>query len=467
MDRAVVNAESASVWAFTPHGRRREEFPIVSHSDGIYFWDTNGKRYLDATSGSVIVNIGYNNKNVLKAMREQAAKTCYASRQFFGTEAPMKLHQTLADLSGPGFDQVFLVSCGSTAVQSAFKLARHYAYVRGETKRWKVIGRMPSFHGSTLGASAASGDPEHDEIYGALMPKMPKVPAPFQYRFPDGFDANSYATHCAEALDRTIKEEGPETCLAFIMEPVGGQSSGALVAPDHYYKMVREICDRHGVLLIFDEVMSGCGRTGKFLAAHHWPDALPDIVVLAKGIGSGYTPIGAIVAPNRIADTLHEAGGWMYSQTMAGNPLSAAVSNAVLEETRRLRLSENAENMGVVLRDRLRTMMAGTHVVGDVRGIGLLNAIEIVANRETKEVFPAHMRASLRIAEIGRENGLMMFARRAADGMFGEFLMMTPPLIITEQQIDDLVMLLDKAIRAYEDEVGLRRENDGAAVAMA
>ena len=155
LDHPDLNSEGASVWAFSPHGRHWNDFPMVSHSDGIYFWDTNGKKYLDATSGSVIVNIGYNNKNVLRAMREQAEKTCYASRQFFATEAPMKLHQTLADLSGPGFDQVFLVSCGSSAVQASFKLARQYAYVRGETERWKVIGRMPSFHGSTLGASAA------------------------------------------------------------------------------------------------------------------------------------------------------------------------------------------------------------------------------------------------------------------------------------------------------------------------
>lgn len=450
-----MNSDAASVWSFSPHGRYRKDFPIISHSDRIYFWDTSGKRYLDATSGSVIVNLGYNNQRVLDAMIGQAKKTCYASRQFFATDAPMKLHQTLADLCGPGFDQVFLVSCGSSAVQSAFKLARHYAYVRGEVKRWKIIGRMPSFHGSTLGASAASGDPEHDEIYGALMPKMPKVPAPFQYRVPEGFDANSYATYCAEELERIIKTEGPESCLAFIMEPVGGQSSGALVAPDHYYKMVREICDRHGVILIFDEVMSGCGRTGKFLAAHHWPDASPDIVVLAKGIGSGYTPIGAIVAPNKIADTLHAAGGWMYSQTMAGNPLSAAIANAVLEETCRLHLAENAERMGALLRGRLKSIMLNTHVIGDVRGIGLLNAIEIVQDRVTKEPFPAHMRATLRIAEIARENGLMMFARRAANGVFGEFLMVSPPLIITESEVDLLVGLLDQSIKQYEREIGL------------
>ena len=259
-----------------------------------------------------------------------------------------------------------------------------------------------------------------------------------------------------EELERTIIEEGPETCLAFVMEPVGGQSSGALVAPDHYYKMVRDICNRHGLMLIFDEVMSGCGRTGKFLAAHHWPDALPDIVVLAKGIGSGYTPIGAIVASNEIADTLHDAGGWMYSQTMAGNPLSAAISNAVLEETSRLRLAENAEEMGAILRDRLKELMNDSYVIGDVRGLGLLNAVEIVQNRETKEIFPAHMRATLRIAEIARENGLMMFARRAADGIFGEFLMMAPPLIITESQIEDLIAVLKVCIWAYEREIGLR-----------
>ena len=459
LERPIVNNEAggASVWAFSQHGRHRTDFPIVSHSDGIYFWDTDGKKYLDATSGSVIVNIGYNNQNVLRAMTEQAQKTCYASRQFFATEAPMKLHRTLAELCGPGFDQVFLVSCGSAAVQSAFKLARHYAFARGQTTRWKVIGRIPSFHGSTLGASCVSGDPQHDEIYGALMPKMPKVPAPLQYRVPTGFDPDGYARHCAEELERTIVNEGPETVLGFIIEPVGGQSSGALIAPDHYYAAIREICDKYGVLLIFDEVMSGCGRTGKFLAAHHWPDALPDIVVLAKGIGSGYTPIGAIVAPNEIADTLSDAGGWMYTQTMSGNPLSAATSNAVLDEVLRLDLMGNAEKMGAILRRRLRELMDECTVIGDVRGKGLLNAIEIVSDKDTKEVFPAHMRSTLRIAEIGREIGLMMFARRAADGVFGEFLMISPPLIVTERQIDELMNLLSKTIKTYEVEIGRRR----------
>ena len=452
--RVDENEEEASVWAFSAAGRTWTEFPVISHSSGIYFWDTDGKRYLDGTSGAIVVNIGYGNEHVRQAMIEQSKKTCYGLRRFFANEPSMKLVKMLTKLAGPGFDQAFLLSSGSASIEAALKLARHYAVSIGQGSRWKVIGRVPGFHGSTLGSASVMGDPDHDAIYGPMSLVMPKVPAPLTYRVPSGYNADSYAAFCAGKLEEAILEEGPESVLGFIMEPIGGQWTGALVAPDHYYRSVREICDRYGVLIIYDEVLTGCGRTGPFLAAHHWPDVIADIVVLAKGIGSGYTPIGAVLAPNRIADALSKAGGWFHSQTMAGNPLSSAIGVAVLEELLRLDLMTRSLQMGVLLRERLIELMQRSSIIGDVRGKGLLCAVEIVSNKETKETLPDEMRAAMRIAEIGRELGLLLFARRAKKGVFGEWLLVAPPLIITERQIDELVGLLAETVFSYEKEIG-------------
>lgn len=444
----------ASPWAFTGQGRMQQEYKIVDRADGIYFWDTDGKRYLDGTSGAVVVNIGYGNEHVRQAMLDQANKFSYCARRFFASESNMKLIAKMTDMAGAGFDQAFLVSSGSAAVEAAMKLARQHAVVIGEETRWKIIGRMPGFHGATLGSSSVCGDPEHDEVFDALHLKMPKVPAPFRYRLPVNFDEESYARNCAQKLEETIFAEGPETVLAFIFEPVGGMATGALVACDIYYKLVRDICTKYGVLLIYDEVMSGAGRTGKFLAANHWPDGRPDIVVMAKGIGSGYTPIASILAPNWLVDRVSEAGGYFHSQTLAGNPLSAAIGCAVLEELERQDMMENAEKMGTLLRRRLNDVLKESTIVGDIRGMGLLNAIEIVADKQSKEILPVEVQACNRIAEIGRDIGLMLFARRPARGLYGEWLLIAPPLIITEAQVEELVGLVAEMITRFEREIG-------------
>jgi len=262
---------ASSAWT-APHGGPVQLFyqgkdairrPIVARADGIYMWDTDGRRYIDASSGPVVSNIGHGNSRVLAAMIEQAQKVAFASRTVFENEPNAKLADLITGLAGPGLERAYFVSGGSEATETAIKMARQYAVAKGEARRWKVIGRDPGYHGATLGAASVTGDPQAEKIFAPLMPVMPKVPAPFTYRLPPNHDADSYARACASALEDTIRHEGAETVLAFIMEPVGGLATGALVAPDHYYRSVREICDRHGVLLIYDEVMSGAGRTGK------------------------------------------------------------------------------------------------------------------------------------------------------------------------------------------------------------
>ncbi|PDT75782.1 aspartate aminotransferase family protein [Sinorhizobium sp. BJ1] len=421
----------------------------VSHGKGIFFWDTNGKRYLEGSSGALVVNLGHGNERVRDAMIDQAYRISYSA---FCSESTDTLCTMIADLAGPGFDQAFPVSGGSEAVESAIKLARQYAVASGQPKRWKILARMPGYHGATLGAAAVTGDPDRDEIFGPIMQIMPKVPAPLSYRPPEGFDVSSYADYCADALEQQILAEGEETVLAFIMEPVGGVATGGLVAPDNYYSKVREICDRYGVLLIFDEVMCGAGRTGTFLAAHHWPNALPDLVVCAKGLSAGYTPLGAMIAPNRIVDKVAESGGFLHGHTYAGNPLSSAIGVAVLKEMLDHDLMGNAERMGVVLRRKLNSLKDRSITIGDVRGMGLLNAVEIVEDKATKAIFPAAKRASYRVSEIARELGLHLYARRTASGKFGEWFMAAPPLIITEPEIDLFMELLTETFRVFESE---------------
>ena len=295
--------------------------PLLDRAEGIYMWDKSGKRYLDGSSGAMVSNIGHSNPNVLRAMREQMEKSTFGYRLHFETEASEGLAEKLAMISPPGLERCFFVSGGSEAVESTIKLARQYALAIGEPDRWKVISRQPSYHGCTLGALAITGYTPLAAPFAPMMQMMPKIPAPRAYL--DGLDPEEPATghHYADMLDAKIQAEGPESVLAFIVEPVGGASTGALVPPAGYMTRIRDICDRHGVLLIHDEVMSGGGRTGRFFASEHW-DGPPDLVALSKGFGAGYMPLGAMIAHERIVEAVLDAGGFAHGFTYAGNPLA-------------------------------------------------------------------------------------------------------------------------------------------------
>ena len=427
--------------------------PTVARGEGIYLWDTKGRRYIDASSGPIASNLGHANPRIIAASDRQMRQVAYASRAFFENDANADLADIVTRLAGPGLERAFFVSGGSEATESAMKLARQYAIVSGQASRWKVLSRNPSYHGGTMGAIAISGDPVSEAAFGPMTRLMPKVPAPFTYRLPEGHTPESYADHCADALEETIVREGPETVLAFFLEPVGGLATGALVAPDRYYARVREICSRHGVLLVFDEVMSGAGRTGQFLAAHHWPEAKPDIVTLAKGIGAGYAPLGAVLASREMVDAVAEAGGFMHGFTYASNPLSCAIGHAVVSETVEQQLIPNAAAMGARLREKLLDVQRGSTVMGDVRGKGLLMAIEIVADRDTKAILPAQTQAINRIVELGMARGLLLYSRRTANGQFGEWLMVAPPLIVDGPQVDTIAELIGDTLAAFEKQL--------------
>ena len=428
-------------------------FPTISHAKGIYMWDKDGNKYLDASSGPVATNLGHGNPQVLKAMKEQSEKVCFASYSVFENEPNKDLAKKLVQLAGPGFDQAFIVSGGSEAVEAAFKLARQYSLQIGKPEKFKVLSRSASYHGSTMGAFSTSGDPETHETFGKMAKLMPKVMTPFSYRLPDNYDIDSYARECARNLEETILNEGPESILAFIIETVGGLATGALVAPDHYYEEIRRICDKYRILLIYDDVMAGAGRTGTFLSAEHWPQARPDLVVLAKGVSAGYSPLGAVLAPNNLVSEIVKSGGFLHGHTYVANPLSSAVANAVISEMIDKDLMKNAIQMGEYLKAELTKLANKSKIIGDVRGKGLLLAVELVKHKCSKELLPFEARAVYRLLEIGIKQGILLYTRKTAGGAYGEWVMVTPALNINEIEVDELIDKLSKSITELEVEL--------------
>jgi adenosylmethionine-8-amino-7-oxononanoate aminotransferase len=439
---------------YLPKGAQRP--PQVDRGEGIYLYDTAGRRYLDATSGAVVSNLGHSNPRVVQAMIAQAQRVTFAYPRFFESEHSIALADRITSLAGDGFDRAFFVSGGSEANESAIKLARNYAVISGQASRFKVISRDPSYHGSTMGAMAVTGDAFNESIYAPLMRIMPKIPAPLTYRLPDGVTESDYVAACAQALEDKILEEGADTVLAFIMEPIGGVSTGAVVSPPAYYRAIRDICTRHGVLLIHDEVMSGAGRTGAFLSSQHWEGCQPDLVTLAKGLAAGYTPFGAVLAPNHIVEAVAASGGFAHGHTYFTNPFSCAVAGAVLEEVVEQDLMGRATEMGAYLDTSLRALQQRSRLIGDVRGKGLLMAIELVADQATKRSLPPELNAPAMLTRHGLEHGIALYNRRANRGQFGDIQLISPPLIIERAQVDELIDRLERALAGLQAELAIR-----------
>lgn len=426
--------------------------PMLDRAEGIYMWDKSGKRYIDGSSGAMVSNIGHSNPAVLAAMRAQMDKSTFGYRLHFQTESSEELARKTAALAPEGLNKVFFVSGGSEAVESALKLARQYALTRGQSQRYKVISRYPSYHGCTLGALAITGYAPMSAPFDPMMRAMPKIPAPRAYL--DGLDPDDPATglHYADMLEDKILQEGPETVLAFVVEPVGGASTGALVPPAGYMQRIRQICTQYGVLLIHDEVMTGGGRTGRFFGAEHW-QVSPDLIALSKGFGGGYVPLGAVVARDDIVEAVMGAGGFIHGFTYAGNPMACAAGCAVLDQIEQHDLTGNAARMGMALDARLRSLMQRYALIGDVRGKGLLTAFELMADRTSKAPLPKDLNAHARLVDIAYDNGLIIYSRRTRGGLSGDHFLVCPPMIVTEDQIDEITDILDRSIAQYMSEI--------------
>jgi adenosylmethionine-8-amino-7-oxononanoate aminotransferase len=417
--------------------------PLVDRAEGIYFWDSSGKRYLDGSSGAMVCNIGHSNPHVLEAMRKQMERATFAYRLQFENEPAEKLAAHLVEYMPQGMDKVFFVSGGSEAVEACLKMARQYTLAIDQPQRYKTISRFPSYHGSTLGALAATGMSLMSAPFDPMLRQMPKISAPTVYLDRDECTTeekyNLRGLYYANLLEEEILRQGPETVLSFIMEPIGGASTGALVAPDSYYGRIREICDRYGVLLIYDEVMSGAGRTGRhYLGGAHW-NAEPDLIALSKGMAAGYSPLGAMVTSGKMVEPVLDSGGFVHGYTYAGNPLSCSAGLAVLEEIEKQNLLAKAERTGDLLKSRLEDLLQRFSFIGDVRGKGLLLAVEFVSDRETMQPLPPEMNAHTEVVDMAFERGLIIYSRRTRGGRIGDHFLICPPLIIEEAQIDELL----------------------------
>jgi adenosylmethionine-8-amino-7-oxononanoate aminotransferase len=418
------------------------EMPLIVRGEGIELWDDQGNRYLDVASGAFLANLGQGNERVLRAMVDQGRRLTYCYVKNTRHEANLRLSGQLSELAGPGFERVHLSSSGSEAVEMAVKFLRQYVVSAGQPARDVIISLLPSYHGATLQTIALGGDIATPAVYGPLATFSEKVPAPLTYRAPS---PEAAAQASATALEEAILRVGPERVLAFVMEPVGGQASGANVPHRSFVPAVRATCSRYGVFLVFDEIVSAF-RTGRFLAAHWQPDALPDLVVLAKGLGAGYAPIGAVLAPACLVDDLAAREGFNLSHSANANPICCAAASAVLDEVAERDLLGNAERMGQRLRAGLELLRERSPLVGDVRGLGLLQAIELVADKATQARFGLGVDPADRCRRIGARHGLLVYARRQNAGVFGDWLLIAPPLILSETVCDELLERLDDTL---------------------
>ncbi len=430
--------------------------PLIVKTEGIWMQDDQGKRYIDVSSGPVVSNIGHGNRKVAQAMYDQAVTMDFAYSRVARHQPNIDLTRKIAELAGGEYQRVALASGGSEAMEIALKFLRQYVVARGQLQKRKIITLAPSYHGGTIATLAITGDEALDPFIEGFAMKSERIPAPFQYRVPEGHTPESYRMECAEALDARIRELGSENVLAFVVEPIGGLATGAQMLCEDYANRVREICDEHGVYLIYDEILCGAGRSGKFLASSHWPRARGDMVVLAKGLAAGYAPLGAVLMPGNMVDELAGLTGFNFSHTYNANPITCATGIAVLEVLEEEDLVAKAASRGTYLRNKLELLAQKHACIGDIRGKGLLMAVELVADRDTRQSYPASFPPTEHIRIIGLQHGLIIYSRRTANGVYGDWFMVAPPLTITESECDDLIDRLDATLGEFESAASLQ-----------
>jgi len=425
-------------------------YPLVTHGEGIYLYDENGKRYIDGSGGALVVNIGHGRKDILQKMMEQMVQIGYVHGTQFTTKSIEEYGEALGEILPKGLGKIYFLSGGSESIEAAIKLARQYYLECGQSQRWRIIARWHSYHGNTLGALSLTGRIGMRRPYLPLLIDFPHFPPPYCYRCPFGLSHPECELECAKALENLIQMEGPETISAVIVEPIIGATVGAVVPPDGYLSFIKKICERYGILFIDDEVMTGMGRTGRWFAAEHW-NVSPDVMVLGKGMSGGYFPLSAMVARGEFVDRLKErTGGFIHGHTFSHHPVACAVGLAVLEYMRKNRLVEQCSKRGEYLLKRLEELKLFPFV-GDVRGRGLMTAIEFVKDRKTKEPFPRSAKFTEKVIDSAFENGLVLYPGTGfVDGVNGDMVMVGPPLIIQEDQIDEIMEILKKTFSKIE-----------------
>jgi len=428
------------------HRRLAHDYPVVDRGQGVYLYDTTGRRYLDAAGGALVVNAGHGVAEIVEALAAQARRVAFAHGTQFSSDALEAYAGALGQISPIPEPWVYLVSGGSEAMETALKLARQVCVSRGEPGRYKIIARWGSYHGSTLGTLSVSGRTPLRTVFAPLLMDVAHVPPAYCYRCPFGQSYPGCGTACAGALETEIHRQGPETVMAFVGEPVVGATLAAAVPPPEYWPRVREICDRYGVLLIADEVMTGFGRTGRWFAVDHW-DVTPDIVVTAKGASSGYFPLGLVLCDGRLVAAIrHGSGDFAHGFTHANGVLGAAVALAVLRYLRAHDLVSRSASMGDCLLDQFESLRR-LPAVGDVRGLGLMAGVELVADRESRQPYPRADRVAERVQAAAFARGLIVYCGTGlAGGRDGDAILVGPPFVINEAQVQEITTLLRESI---------------------
>lgn len=438
------------------HRQLRGNYPVAVSAQGCWITDSAGKKYLDASGGAAVSCLGHGHPDVLAAMHAQIDQIAYAHTSFFSTEVAEQLADTLIASAPSGTSHAYLVSGGSEAMEAALKLARQYFVEKGEPQRARFIARRNSYHGNTLGALAVGGNQWRRRQFAPLLIDVEHVAPTYAYR-DQSYDESGeqYGERLARELQATVERIGGKNIIAFVAETVGGATSGALTPPPGYFRRVREICDRHGMLLILDEVMCGMGRTGTLHACEQEGIA-PDLMAIAKGLGGGYQPVGAVLIGSKVIDAIGAGSGFFqHGHTYIGHPVACAAALAVQQTLARDKLVERCAQQGARLGIRLSEAFREHPYVGDVRGRGLFQAIEFVADRASKEPFEPALKMHAKVKKTAMDAGLMCYSMGGTiDGARGDHVLLAPPFIITDDELDLLIQRLTEAVNSTVLSVG-------------
>ena len=432
------------------HRSLRQVPPLAAGGEGILLRDSNGKTYIDASSGAAVSSLGHGHPDVIAAMHRQIDRCAYAHTAFFTTDVAEQLANRLVEGAPEGMGGVYFVSGGSEAMETALKLARQYWVEMGEPQRTCFLARRQSYHGNTLGALGVGGNEWRRRAFAPLLKDALRVSACYEYRGrADGVSVDDYTAGLLDELETTILRAGPENIIAFVAEPVVGATGGAIPPTPGYFQGVREICDRHRILFIADEVMCGMGRTGTMYAIEQ-DGVAPDIVAVAKGLGAGYQPIGAVLAHEAIVECLRSRSGmFQHGHTYIGHPVAASAALAVQQVIERDDLLARVRSRGATLRRMLGDVFGVHEHVGDIRGRGLLLALEFVRDRETREPFAPERKLHAAIKAEAMARGLLVYPMGGTiDGQRGDHVLLAPPFIATPADLSEIVSRLSDAVEA-------------------
>lgn len=439
------------------HRQLAKRPPVAVSGQGIWLRDAEGRSYIDASGGAAVSCLGHGHPDVIAAMHRQIDQLAYAHTSFFTTEVAEQLADLLVGSAPAGMSHVYFVSGGSEAVEAALKMARQYFVEIGQPQRRHFIARRQSYHGNTLGALAVGGNEWRREQFRPLLIDVTHVSPCYEYRgrLPDE-TPEAYGQRLVAELARTIEELGPDNVMAFVAETVGGATAGVLTPVPGYFKGIRDLCDRHGILLILDEVMCGMGRTGTLHACEQ-EGVVPDLLTVAKGLGGGYQPIGAVLAQGRIVEAMRQGSGlFQHGHTYLGHAVACAAALAVQQVIQRDHLLTQVRDRGAYLASRLRDELGDHTHVGDIRGRGLFWGLELVQDRAIRQWFEPSLKLHARLKSAAMEEGLMIYPMGGTvDGRCGDHVLLAPPFISSEGEIDQIVARLRRSLDRVVSDIGL------------